>query len=165
MTNEFIDLTDAVFGEWIVIRRAANNKNGSAMWLCRCSCGKERVVYGGSLRSGRSKSCGHYYRARGNMKHGGRWTKLYMVWDSMRSRCFTVSNKDYESYGGRGITVCNEWNDFSAFREWALTNGYKEGLSIDRIDNDGNYEPSNCRWATAHEQRINQRPRKRRIKQ
>lgn len=162
MANEFIDLTNEKFDEWTVIKRVENNKNGSTMWLCRCSCGKERIVYGGSLRIGRSKSCGHYYRARGNPKHGGRWTKLYMVWASMRSRCFTVSNKNYENYGGRGITVCKEWDDFSVFREWALANGYKQGLSIDRIDNDGNYEPSNCRWATPHEQRINQRPRKRR---
>lgn len=82
----------------------------------------------------------------------------------MRSRCLTASNKDYGNYGGRGITVCKEWDDFSVFRSWALSNGYKEGLSIDRKNNDGNYEPSNCRWATAHEQRINQRPRKRRAK-
>lgn len=158
--NELIDLTNREFGEWTVIQRTENNEHGSARWLCRCSCGKEKIVDGGSLRSGRSKSCGHF-RKNGNPKHGGRWTRLYMVWDSMRGRCFTTSNKNYKDYGGRGIMVCEEWNDFSAFRDWALANGYKKGLSIDRINNDGNYEPSNCRWATPHEQRINQRPRRR----
>lgn len=163
MANEFIDLTGEQIGEWTVLYRVENAKNGQARWHCICSCGRERDVDGGSLRRGTSQSCGHF-RVNGNPKHGGRWTKLYMVWVSMRSRCFTVSNKDYESYGGRGITVCKEWDDFSVFRKWALSNGYKEGLSIDRKNNDGNYEPSNCCWATAHEQRINQRPRKRRAK-
>lgn len=160
--DNFIDMTGQTVGEWTVIKRVENGKNGSARWLCRCTCGKERIVEGGTLRAGRSNSCGHYYRSRGNLKHGGRWTKLYMVWDSMRARCNTTTNKDYENYGGRGISVCSEWDDFVVFRKWAMSNGYKQGLSIDRIDNDGNYEPSNCRWATAHEQRINQRPRKRR---
>lgn len=155
------DLTGQIFGEWTVMYRAENTKRGSTMWHCKCSCGKEKDVYGGSLRCGRSRSCGHF-RIKGNPKHGKRYTKLYMVWDSMRSRCNTPTNKSYHYYGGRGISVCKEWDDFKNFETWALKNGYKEGLSIDRINNDGNYEPPNCRWTTAHEQRINQRPRKNR---
>lgn len=156
------DFTGQKFGDWTVLHRSPN-RSGQIMWHCKCVCGKERDVAAPSLRDGKSKSCGHF-RVKGNPKHGKRWTKLYMVWSSMRSRCNTPTNKSYIYYGGRGIKVCPEWDDYAVFEEWAISAGYKEGLSIDRIDNDGNYEPSNCRWATPHEQRINQRPRRRQKK-
>jgi len=90
-------------------------------------------------------------------KHGEARTKLYKVWIGMKGRCVNEKNIKYKNYGNRGILICNEWMQFIAFRDWATANGYKESLSIDRIDNDGNYEPSNCRWATVAIQNRNTR--------
>ena len=144
------------FGHWSVFARAENNACGSACWRCRCDCGSVSVVRAQSLKSGRSNSCG-CHKNDYNRKHGGKGTKLYEVWRSMRYRCEKQSNHAYPMYGARGIQVCSEWHDFSLFRKWALENGYEHGLSIDRIDVDGNYEPSNCRWADSKTQMNNRR--------
>ena len=108
--------------------------------------------------SGKCRSCSKKGKP-GNItiKHGGTGTRLYDTWRSMKKRCSCPNRSDYHHYGGRGITFCEDWNEFAQFRDWALNNGYSENLTLDRINANGNYEPSNCRWATAKEQSINRR--------
>lgn len=111
-----------------------------------------------SIDSGNKKSCGCMTNAlKIRITHNSSKTKLYKVWASMKQRCFNVKNKKYKTYGARGITVCDEWKKFEPFQKWALSNGYSQGLSIDRRDNDGNYEPSNCRWVGVKIQSSNRR--------
>lgn len=164
-----VDLADKRFGRWVVIKREGSNRHYSAMWLCRCDCGTERIINGADLRAGHTQSCGclKYERNVKQMtKHGGSRTRLYSVWVDMKQRCCNPNEKAYKDYGGRGIKVCDEWiNNFVAFQNWALKTGYDESApfaacTIDRIDVDGDYCPENCRWATAKEQRANQRRKK-----
>jgi len=143
------------FGRWTAIgvdpQRTAN---GGWRVLCRCACGTERIVDGNSLRCGGSKSCGCY-----KTTHGMSKTSIYCRWSSMKQRCFNPDHSSYPNYGGRGITVCKEWrDDFVAF--YAATHDPPPGRSLDRINNDGNYEPGNWRWAPPSVQAANQRRRK-----
>lgn len=158
------DLTGQKFGKLLVQERTGSNKNRDAMWKCLCDCGKETTVSSRYLRSGRIKSCGclrHKLTPADYTVHGQRFTRLYRIWLGMKARCNIPSSTSFPYYGARGITVCPEWaNSFEVFWKWAVANGYQDGLSIDRINVDGNYEPSNCRWATAKEQRHNRRDSK-----
>lgn len=155
-----LDLVGQKFGRLTVTKYLCVEKNKN-IWLCKCECGNLVKVNTGNLTSGNTKSCGCLQKQRAsksNIKHGKRNTRLYRIWLNMKDRCCNKHNKRYEYYGGRGIAVCNEWkDDFQAFYDWSMVNGYSDNLTIDRINVDGNYEHYNCRWVDMKTQRINAR--------
>lgn len=161
-----MDLAGKTFGRFTVVEYSHTNKHGKSMWKCKCECGNERIVSGSHLTSRHSLSCGCLKKeitGERVRKHGMRSTRLYGVWLNIKNRCNNPKDDNYQYYGARGITICNEWSsDFTAFYDWAMANGYDENAkkgdcTIDRIDVNGNYEPSNCRWVGMKAQRANQR--------
>lgn len=162
MGRRAIELTGRRFGKLVVLKREQNEPKKHARWLCRCDCGKEVIIQSHCLIQGTQRSCGCLL-VEMHLTHGKTNSRLYNVWNCMKQRCGNPNNHNYKEYGERGISICDEWKcSFEAFEKWSLENGYnpnaKRGeCTIDRIDVNGNYEPSNCRWVSMKVQSKNKR--------
>lgn len=157
--GKLIDLTNQTFGDWLVLYRNGSTSNKAALWRCKCQiCGLEKDIVSHSLVQGRTTKCRACATRNYQQKEYMSSDPIYTIYAGMRQRCLDKNHVAYENYGGRGISVCDEWlTDFQSFARWGYENGYQRGLSIDRIDVNGNYEPSNCRFITLPEQASNKR--------
>lgn len=166
--RSYNDIGNTRFGRLLVIRRYGSNKYGNATWLCACDCGASCITTASSLLSGDTRSCGclnrELIRARNQNRitHGDSKKRLYRVWQEMIQRCYNPNATAFREYGGRGISVCDEWRNYESFRDWAIGAGYDENAphgvcTLDRIRVNGRYEPENCRWVSMGEQSLNKR--------
>ena len=162
----FKDLTGQKFGRLTVAEKKGTDNRGEVLWVCECVCGEQSIVLGGNLRSGHSKSCGclkgEVLRGKATTHGmsrsrvaGKQQARIYGIWADMKRRCLNPNKREYKWYGGRGITVCDEWQEFQPFYFWAIQNGYADNLTIERKDNDGNYGPGNCEWIPLGKQALN----------
>lgn len=160
---ELMDLTGMQFERLEVIREAERTSYGARRWLCECKCGNKKIVHQRALVSGHTRSCGCLRKEdliKRSTTHNCSNTRIYNIYAGIKKRCLNDNEHAYSNYGGRGITICDEWlgeYGFENFYKWSMGNGYSDDLTIDRINNDGNYEPSNCRWITYKEQNGNKR--------
>ena len=160
-----VDITGKRFGRLVALQPTATRSGGGIVWQCECDCGAYTFVTVGRLQSTNTTSCGCRKKSVlgvSTTKHGGHGTRTYRIWKSLRNRCNNTKGADYKNYGGRGIAVCSRWDDYANFL--SDMGEAPEELTIERVNNDGNYEPDNCKWATRLEQRHNQRPAKPRTK-
>lgn len=157
----FTDLVGQRFGRLQVKSREPGLRHKSSLWRCACDCGSETVVTASCLKGGRTSSCGCLQKeltSKRSRTHGESSSRIYKIRQGMLSRCYNEKTPNFKDYGLRGIGVCKEWrSSYESFRDWALSNGYEDGLTLDRINNQGNYEPSNCQWITPAEQNRNRR--------
>lgn len=162
-----LELLGKKFGRLTVIQEYGKDKNGKVLWECQCDCGNKTVSLGSNLVRGKSLSCGclkNELTSKRMKKHGMRSTKIYKKWQGMKRRCYEKENRQYKNYGGRGIIICDEWlgeHGFENFYSWAMRNGYRDGLSIERKNVNGDYCPENCCWIPLPEQSRNKTNTKR----
>ena len=156
--SNIVNILGKRFGRLEVIEEVGRDNFRHVMWLCKCDCGNEVKVRGKDLRSGKQISCGCYKRENiSNITHGMSYTRVFRIWADIQQRCDNSNNKAYKYYGARGIVVCDEWKTFEGFWKWAQLSGYADDLTIERIDVNGNYEPSNCKWIPFSKQARNTR--------
>lgn len=152
------DITGMKSGRLTALHKDGHDKYGHPLWLCECECGDTARVLTASILHNKTKSCGCYYadtRHEVAKTHGSTYTRLYKIWAGIHRRCDNPNSKDWKYYGGKGVSVCDEWKDYRNFEKWAIESGYSDALSIDRIDSNHDYCPENCRWADKYQQMNN----------